>query len=389
VVATCGWAEVREGSPQSFVIARPNFSDTPDGTTSFQDGWGNEWTLHGNAEISNLSVEPTVVTTQGDNSEAKELAQLYKEATDRGTTCIFVLRDNVPMGCWAIWNQEYDGATQTLGIAGAELTSYFNRRFLIASDDDPESTITIPTTQTMMLAAYNSILNINDIGLIVDATLDDAVGTIGGDEPLVFRGTDGKTVGDFVRELSEHEDSFDYRVDIIKSGDILERWLLIRPHLGIDSKVVAKFTTNTTSLKSSRRGDLRANDILSLGGSQGPKRPFGRASSLGSFNPPLQSVYQLNDTEAEATLQLHANSSLDVFLNNEIVEADVVPSPDSNVAQMNPGDLIRIHVPHDIDPWFQEGFDKIIRNIGFTISVPDTGGEEEIKILLEEDDIGA
>ena len=375
------WAEFRE-TPAGEVASRPDFTDVEVGTTEFTDGHGVEWTLFNNAQIINDSTDEIIQQVVGSNQRAKDLANLYKEATDEGTTCIFVLRDNVPMGCWIVWDREYDAYDQVLSISGAELTSYWRRRIIQQTSIDSDlDDLRIFDEEPMIEIAVDLIEGINDIGLQIDAPSQAG--------PIItreWRGTDGKNVADEIRDMSSQTDGFDYRVDIGVQGNDFSRRLIIRELLGDKTAAVAKFATNTPIFQSSRRGDLRTNDFIVLGGNEGPKRPHGRAISS-EYQPILQTVVQISDEEDEERLESTALSNLDAFLSHEVVEVSVTPGPDGDISAMNAGDSVRIYMPQDTDPWFQMGFDSIVRMIGYTVSVPDTGGEESIQLLLEESEI--
>lgn len=321
-------------------------------------------------------------TIENDNvvvdEENKVLANLYKEATDRGTTCVFILRDNTPMGCWIIWSRTYDIDTQTITLGGAELPSYWTRR-IVEDSDDIDNVIEFENTPMFDIAS-NLIGRINDIGL----TLDIPSGQ-GPNISRIFRGTDVKIVSDVIKEFSEQSDGFDYRIDIEIDGNTFNRILRVRSSLGNTIELTAKYATNINGLTLDERGDLRANDYIVVGGQEGPKRPFGRDTTF-TFVPPLQSVESLSDIEDTDVLEGVAIASREAFENHQVIDVSLLPNIDSLLGTYNPGDLLRLSVPPDVDPWFQGGVDQIIRTIGYEVSVPDTQGEESIGLVLEESD---
>jgi hypothetical protein len=163
---------------------------------------------------------------------------------------------------------------------------------------------------------------------------------------------------------------------------------VLRPTLGEQVAVIAKFGSTASKFRVRRRGDVRANDTIALGGTDGPKRPYGRATTS-TFAPILQSAEQINGEADTDRLDAAATAALDAAQADEVIEVDVTAATDSNPGAFFPGDHARFIVPEGQDPWFFDGLDVTIRTIGFTVRVPNTGGRETIGLQLVDETTSA
>lgn len=328
--------------------------------------------------------------------QARTLADLYRLATDRATTCIYVIRDGVPMAAYAVWGQDYSSEDQTISVSGAELPSYWSRRIIEANDGDLDTRVSYEG-EPMYDAVVDMVSRVNDIGLSVDATTGGPALPVTvpatGDDPEVagtgWRGTDGKVVATAIDELANQDDGFDYRCDLIRgAGGALLRRFVLRPTFGEQVTMTAKYGANTSRFNVRRRGDVRANDSIALGGSSGAKRPYGRATA-GAFTPPLTTVTQTNDEGDTDRLDAFAQAALDAAQADEILEVELlVDGIDAQLGAFVPGDRCRFIVPAHRDPWFADGDDRVIATIGYTVTVPDTGGRETIALQLPAEGAG-
>jgi hypothetical protein len=307
----------------------------------------------------------------------RALAALWKEATDRATTCVYVLRDGVPLGCWIVWRQNYNTEDQIISISGAELSSYARRRNIEAAS------ITAPVVYTslpVMAIAQALMMGINDIGLTFDVGTE-ATAIVS----KSYLGTDDKKVGDAVLELANQIDGFDYRIDVRLGSGGFERVWTARAFLGGSTQLVAKYGANVASLKVDRRGDLRANDALALGQGDEVSRPFARASS-GEWGPKMTSSISLGDEVAQPPLSAQADALLGASLNHEIIEVEIYASNlDAEIGTFHPGDVARLIVPANKDPWFPDGLDTSVRTLGYRLTIPDTGGVETITMFYDQE----
>jgi len=376
------------------VVAGPDFRVQAAGEDLFVDLQGNEWTVTAPAAIEGVapvvSYEPQPLAR--DNTAAVRRAELYKTATDRATTCVYVVRDGVPMGAYAIWEQDYSSVTQTITLGGAELTSYLRRRVV---EDAADLDARVDYSGVAMYDAVADLVGrVNDIGLTLDYPVGEGAplpgptpqtSTSGATDGTGWKGTDAKWTGDAVQELANQEDGFDYRVDLVPVGGEFQRVLRIAPVLGGEVTAVAKFTANVPDLGVARRGDVRANDYLVVGASENDKRPSGRASS-GAWTPPLQTVLQLNDETDQDRLDAAAASGLNAVVQHEVIMFDVTATKvDTQLTALFPGDLVRIVVPADLDPWYPLGMTDTVRTLGYMVRVPETGGPENIHLLVDDD----
>lgn len=324
--------------------------------------------------------------------EARTRCSLYREATDQDTTCVYVLRDNVPVGAYAIGTQTYRSENQSISVNGAELSSYFRRRII----EDPSGDLDLRVSfegRPMYEAVADMVSRINDIGLTLDATtggpsLPVTVPATNDDPEIAgtgWKGTDAKLVGEAIDELAAMDDGFDYRCDLIRVGSNFVRSFVLRETLGEQVGLIAKYAATMSAFTVRRR--TRTNDAVALGGSNGEKRPYGRATDI-TFTPPLTTVTQLNDEADTGRLDAASQAALDASRSGEIVEFDVIEDgADAQIGALFPGDNCRIVIPRHKDPWYVNGLDTVVQTLGFTVTVPDSGGRETIKLQIDEGDI--
>lgn len=388
--------QVRDGIDGPAIID-VNAQDYDDGTTAFtttdSDGHSHDWVLTGAASHHNEPGPRRMTTVFGDNTEAVRLARLYKDATDRARTVIYVLRNNSPMGAYIVWDRTYDGDSQTYNIGGAELFSYFRRR--LVEGNTLVKPVVYSQVPTMEIAA-DLIGRTNDILMVLDYE---------GDTPAAdktWKGTDSKWTGDAVLELANQADGFDFRTDLVltDSGEFERRWVA-RPALGDVVGATAKWGATVPSMSVTQRGDIRSNEAVTLGSTVDEKikmRPRGRypttVPNAGhavedealEWLPRMQMVGQLNDEENTVRLFSYAQSLWNATVNHEVLAITMAATDvDTELGVLSPGDLVRFVLPKNVDPHFVDGIDTLIRTIGFEVSVPDTHGVEEITLLTDDD----
>lgn len=354
--------------------------------------------LNGSGAFSGSLKLPPPVTDLNRN-----LCELYKLATDRATTCVYVLRDNVPMGAYIIWSQEYDSASQTISITGSELFSYARRRIV-------EDTTTMFELDERVVydgvpmydAVLDALAKINEVGLVLDIedggpALPSTIPATNTDPEIpgtIFRGVDAKNVADVITEWANQEDGFDFRTDLTMNGTVFERRFILRSSLGVSADITASFgglvaknAVNVTSFKVQRRGDVRANDVIAVGAASFPElgKRFSGRSINGSFVPTMQNIYQLNEETSTTRLDAYAQSAIDVVSSHEVIEVEVAADEiDAAIGTFLPGDSFRFLMPPNSDSWYVQGIDTIVRTIGFTVTPTDTEGREMIAFQLEE-----
>lgn len=325
--------------------------------------------------------------------EARVRCALYRQATDQDTTCVYVLRDNVPVGAYAIGTQTYSSENQQISVNGAELSSYFRRRIIEDLSGDLDLRVSFEG-QPMYDAVAAMVGRINDIGLTLDVTpggpaLPVTVPAQENGTPEVagtgWKGTDAKLVGEAIDELAAMDDGFDYRTDLTREGSMFARSFVLRPTLGEQVGMIAKYAATLSGFTVRRR--TRTNDAIAIGGSDGDKRPYGRATDI-TFTPPLTTVAQLNDEADTDRLDASAQAALDASRSGEVVEFEVIEDGvDAQIGALFPGDNCRIVIPKHKDPWYVNGLDTVVQTLGFTVKVPDSGGRETISLQIDEGDI--
>jgi hypothetical protein len=341
--------------------------------------WGRM--LNGAAEFSGkLKLPPPT------SPDVKLLLTLWREATDRATKCVYVIRDGVPMGSYIIWTQGYSSADQSISVAGAEPFSYARRRIVEAAS----GVLTTPLVYTddrPIDIAVAIMTEVNGANLAYDV----GAGTGGTVISKTYRGTDNRSLADEVIELAALEPGgFDFRTDVrlTSAGDIERVWIA-RPSLGGTTEIVAKYETNIASLGVTRRGDLRANDAIVFGPTQaGDASTRANKRHSSAEWAPTMTVVEVHTLEEEpaSVLDTRAAGLLAAFKNHELLEVSVVASAiDAQLGTFHPGDIMRLVVPADADPFFHEGLDVSLRLLRYSVKVPDEGpGAETVTLTLGE-----
>ncbi len=337
--------------------------------------WGRM--LNGAAEFSGkLKLPPPT------SPDVKLLLTLWREATDRATKCIYVIRDGVPLGSYIIWTQNYSSDGQSISVAGAEPFSYARRRIVEAAS----GVLTMPLVyidDRPVDIAVAIMTEVNGANLIYDV----GAGTGGTTVSKIYRGTDNRSLADEVLELAALEPGgFDFRTDVRLSpaGDIERVWIA-RQLLGGTTEIVAKYETNVASLGITRRGDLRANDAIVFGPTQaGDSSTRANKRHSSAEWAPTMSVVEAHSNEDEpgSVLDTRAAGLLAAHTNHELTEVSVVASAiDAQLGTFHPGDVMRLIVNPGADPFFHEGLDTSLRLLRYTVKVPDEGAGAEIITL--------
>ena len=307
-------------------------------------------------------------------------AKAYKEGTEAGVTCIYVLRDNTPLGGWIVWEQSYDAGSQTISVSGSEFMSYFTRRTI--SDTNPAATVTLEN-MTSSRAARELLIAANDIGLVFD-DLDAVFGTVVASR--AWKGTDAKSVADTVKELADNSGGFEWYTSVRRVTGGYERYFFARETIGGQVGAVASLGRNVLTLTATVAGSKRVSDALALGGNTNDDRPFGQASDPLALTPRLTGVLQFTDLADTNVLEAQAEADVAVNVYPEQLSIELIAQEGAvEIGAFNPGDLVRLQVSPGISPWWPEGIDRMHRAIGVTVSVPNTGGVEKVGIALEGD----
>lgn len=341
--------------------------------------WGRM--LNGAAEFSGKLKLPPPIDT-----DTELLLTLWREATDRATKCIYVIRDGTPLGAYVIWNRSYSSDDQTITIGGAELFSYWRRRIV----EDASGILTTPLTFTAKRPidiAAALLAAVNGANLVLDVTP--------GGGPTIdktYLGTDARVVADEVLDLAALDaGGFDFRTDIRLSPDgDYERIWIARDLLGGTPEVVAKYETNVANLAVVHRGDLRANDALVMGPTKAgdsTTRNTARRTTA-EWAPTMLIVEPHTEDEPIALLDERAIALLEARRNHQLFQVSIVASSvDAELGTFHPGDLMRLVVPPHADPFLHEGLDTSLRLLGYSVTVPDEGaGAETIELTLMGED---
>ena len=321
------------------------------------------------------------------NADNRRLVEAYRDATDRKRRVIYVLRDGTPMGAWWITSRRYDLAAQAIEIRADELPAYWSWRLfgwtapshLVLRRFGPAPPVQV---------AYDILASIApSMGLDMSAVTPPDSGTTTSYEGRL---ADGKTIGDIVADLSKPEGDlgFDYRVDLQGSGTSFQRRLIMAPRIGGDIGLIAKLT-RPHGLGNIVAGEViederRANYVAALGQGDGESRATGEAFS-NDWEPRVSTSISVTDETDPAVLSARAAAYL------RLVEHISVPTIslrsdqiDAQLGTFAPGDVGRISIEPDTDPWWPDGLWAEQRIISFSVQVPDEGDNETVSFQFDD-----
>lgn len=342
--------------------------------------WGRR--LNGAGRLSaTLQMPPPV------NADDRRLAAAYKNCTDRKRRVIYVLRDGAAMGAWLIHERSYDLTTQAITIAALELPSYWSSRLfgyaapghLTLRQVGPDVPIQVALD---ILTAIAPSMHLDLTGVTAP--------TSGPTVAYEGRLADGKNIGSIIDDLSNAEGDlgFDYRVDLAGAGNTFTRRLVMARHLGADVGLIAKLT-RPAGMGNIVAGGIvedarRANFVAALGSGDGATRATGEA--VGSdWEPRCSTTITVQDETSTAVLDARAAAHLRLIEHMSLPEISLRSDQiDAQLGTFSPGDIGRVSIEADSDPWWPDGAWLTQRIIDFDVAVPDTGDSETVTFRFDD-----
>ena len=321
------------------------------------------------------------------NAANRRLVEAYKDATDRKRRCIYVLRDETPMGVWWIRERRYSIVDQILEIKATELTSYLDfRLFGFAA---PYHLVPRAFSGSPVQVARDIIATIAD-DIALDLSAVDTAGNGAPDISYEGRLADGKSLGSVISDLAKAEDplGFDYRIDLAGSGTAFTRRLVMARHVGANVGLIAKLTT-PWGVGNIVDGDVleddrRANYVAALGQGDGDNRATGEAYT-DDWGPRVSTSISVTDESDTAILNARAGAYLrlveHISLPRISMRSDLI---DAQLGTFAPGDVGVISVDAGVDPWWPDGLWDLRRVVAYRVQVPDNGDAEIVTFTFDD-----
>jgi hypothetical protein len=342
--------------------------------------------LNSAGELSASLPMPPLETARG-----RELASIFNDAATEVRRQIVVERDGVPVWAGPIWASPYDDETPTRSIRAAEWWSYFRRRTIVITRefvqvDQLQIARTLLNDALLLSALYG------DMGFGVDNV------TCGVLRDRTYPGYENKELGEAIEQLSAVIDGFDFAVEIgwSNSGALTKQIRLQYPRRGrafTATGLTFEVGRNVTTFSWPSDGTRYANVVQFVGDGDGPaalrttRAATGEVfpSSVGGRGMPIiEEILTRSDISRQSTLNAMADAALaararPVVVPEISVRADIDPIFGSYVC----GDSCRVLMQPGTSPRFPDGFDQVMRIVGWQVQVADDG-TEEVRLELGE-----
>lgn len=307
--------------------------------------------------------------------------QDWLAGTAPNKTVIYVERDGVLMGGWAVWTRAYDSDSRTLQIEGAELWSYFRRRRIRWTS---RYTATDQLTIARQLIDRAQQATGGNIGVLVGAE------TSGRLRDRTYETFEDKPLGEAVEQLAEVIDGFDFEVTVtFEAGAYVRRLRLHYPRMGRPASqtgLVFEVGRNAT-IGWPEDGTRTANSIAGLGAGEGPtmlRSVRTDTAVLAEGYPLLEDSLSLKDVSVRSTLTGHTAQALaDRRLPATLPTVTALADDDPALGAYIPGDFARIRCQPGQDPRWPDGLDTHARIAAWRARVPDEG-PETVEITMQE-----
>lgn len=326
-------------------------------------------TLNGVGELSGTLTLPTDAA----------MASALIDATRRYRV-IHPERDGTLIAPYVVWAQRYRPGTRQVEIRGAELWSVIRR---------------IAITHTLTFAAV-------DQATIVAGIMGHVQGQLGADFGISFTpsatgrlrdrtylASERKPAGEAVEQLAAVIDGFDFRIDSRWSGDIIERVIIVDyPRTGrraTQSQLTVDLSAPGVEMAEWAEDASNASTRhAAIGAGDGDAQLISVALdtvALGAGEPLLDSSESLKDVSVRSTLNGHAAQGIRdrapiVGVPEVRIEANREPRFGSYIA----GDDVRVLLSPGVDPFFPDGINALQRIASWSLSVPDDGGPEMVRL---------
>jgi hypothetical protein len=277
-------------------------------------------------------------------------------------TTLVILRDEVVVGEWLIWQRPpYKATERKLNINAAELRSYFDHRVLRPTGG-VGSTKTLSFTQVDQLAIFRALVAdaqavtyqgrpVGDLSIEMDTTQmsgvkrdrKDVTDTAG-----AYHGYEFSSYGELLDNLSDVDNGFEWRIDSYLDSDRnLRRALRLGyPYLGHppnDDAVTLEYPGVIADYEWPEDGTSSANYDATIGAGEEAAMKWGEAynaAELLAGYPLLERTTSYKSASVQSTLNAHATADVAAFTGDiTVITLTVRGRPD-----VSPGDHVRLRI---------------------------------------------
>lgn len=284
------------------------------------------------------------------------------DATQPRRTTLVVLRDEVVVGEWLIWQRPpYKPTEQKLNVNAAEIRSYFDHR-LLRPAGGPGSAKTLSFSQVDQFAIFRALiadsqavtyngLPVGDLSIEMDEAQLSGVLRDRKDaatEQGAYHGYTFSTYADLLDGLADLDNGFEWRIDSFLDGDrALRRALRLGyPYLGQppdDDAVTLEYPGQIVDFEWPEDGAISANYVAAIGAGEDAAMKWSEAyagAELRAGFPLLERTTSYKSVSTQATLDGHARADAAALAGDITVPSLTVRGrPD-----IAPGDYIRIRI---------------------------------------------
>jgi hypothetical protein len=313
----------------------------------------------------------------------------FSRVTEPGHTALYVLRDGIPVWGGVLWTSSYASSVHRVDLGAAGFLSYFDHRLVLPAAFDPVSTavagvsVSFPDRPELLpgwLVDLAQHAPGGDIGVQIPE------GPAPGDVPVtnppaVYPGSQLKTVGDAVRELTSLDGGpdFVFTVDLGPDRRLVRR-LLVAPSSTVPNEIplLWEYGANLVEYTWPRDGSAMATRVFALGETTDTGQLV--AAAAGPDGPLTETVVSYLHITDPARLASLARSALDagsqpVVVPELIVRADREPV----LGSYQVGDYARIVIRDEL---FPEGAEFIVRITTIEVTVGDDQGAESVRLTV-------
>lgn len=315
------------------------------------------------------------------------LAEMYVDACAECRRCIYIFYGDALVWAGPVWMTDYDTTTQTLGLDGAELWSYWRRRRIRADAE---------FTNTDQFAIARSLINTAKAATGGDISMTVAYGSSGVLRDRTYKAAELKKLGEAIEQLSEVEDGFDFTVEVTRlySGAFRRRlhfYYPTRTRTLAESQLYLTLGNNMQKLTLPRNGAQVSNAVDVIGAGEGIDMLRHRAidtDMLAAGFPLLEEAVSYKDITRLSTLIDHANGELAARKYPiSLPRATVLLDDDPQLGTYELGDQGRIMVLPGTEPRWPGGLELDVRLNGYTVRPPDDGEAPTVELIFEEQNV--
>ena len=323
------------------------------------------------------------------------LTQGFLDATRPARTVIWVYRDGAIIDGFIVWQRTRRIGSRHLELRCANLLSYLNRRTLNATKN---YTAVDQHDIARDLVTYMQAQSGGNIGVVNTTTNDSGIAR---DRLPLAEGYERKSIGQLLSQLASVEQGFEYSIDAAIVADAPQAtFRFYYPKRGR--------TYAQTNLLLIRSGDNSGNlldydldedavelatTVHGIGAGEGVDMLLTTQSDTSLLDqgwPLLEDRITLKDVSVAATLQSHARAEVTRHGLTSIETWRLRVDPgDVSVpfGSWTVGDEARVVIEDDerfpAGTNGEPGFDKVLRIIGHTVTVPDQGGPDVVMLDVE------